>query len=367
MSDRVFVGTRKGLFVVSRRSDGWKIDAAHFLGAQVPMVLHDRSRRQTFAALKHGHFGPKMHRSEDQGASWSEVATPAYPPKPDDVPDIIDPMRNVAIPWSLELMWSLESDTEGRLWCGTIPGGLFRSDDRGDSWRLVESLWRVPERNNWFGGGFDFPGIHSVCPDPNHADRLTVGVSCGGVWFSEDAGESWKCRANGMRAAYVPSERAYDSSIQDPHRVVQCAGSPNHFWAQHHNGIFRSTDYCQSWSEIKPIEPSTFGFAVVVHPQDGNTAWFVPAISDEERYPKNGEFVVTRTSDGGETFDVLTKGLPPAPSYHLVFRHCLDIDQTGERLIMGSTTGGLWDSDDGGESWTTITQDLPPVFCLRFA
>ena len=28
----------------------------------------------------------------------------------------------------------------------TLPGGLFKSDDLGVTWTLVESLWRVPER-----------------------------------------------------------------------------------------------------------------------------------------------------------------------------------------------------------------------------
>ncbi len=54
--------------------------------------------------------------------------------------------------------------------------------------------------------------------------------------------------------------------------------------------------------------PSSFGFGVVVHPKDPDTAWFVPGIKDEKRYPVDGKLVVTRTRDGGKTFDVLSKG-----------------------------------------------------------
>ena len=33
---------------------------------------------------------------------------------------------------------------------------------------------------------------------------------------------------------------------------------------------------------------------------------------------------------------------------------------------MGSTSGGLWASDDGGERWTTLSLTLPPVYAVRF-
>ena len=43
-------------------------------------------------------------------------------------------------------IWAIEpGGVPGRLWIGTMPGGLFRSDDGGDSWALNEALWRMPE------------------------------------------------------------------------------------------------------------------------------------------------------------------------------------------------------------------------------
>lgn len=65
-----------------------------FLGAQVTIVCTSPDGDTIFAALKHGHFGTKVHRSLDNGKTWQEIATPTFPPKPDDVPDVIDPMRS---------------------------------------------------------------------------------------------------------------------------------------------------------------------------------------------------------------------------------------------------------------------------------
>src|SRR5204863_3740843 len=129
-----------------------------------------------------------------------------------------------------------------RLWIGAIPAGLVRSDDRGETWQLVSSLWNVPERKRWFGGGYDAAGIHSVSPDPRDDDRLFLAISCGGVWESNDAGESWSVLGKGLFAPYVPPEHAEDSAIQDPHRVVRCASAPDVMWMQHHAGIYRSAD-----------------------------------------------------------------------------------------------------------------------------
>ena len=114
------------------------------------------------------------------------------------------------------------------------------------------------------------------------------------------------------------------------------------------------------------MKPSVFGFAVAVHPRDPDTAWFVPATKDEKRIPVTGKVVVNRTTDGGKNFKTLTKGLPQQHAYDLVFRHALDIDETGERLAFGSTTGSLWISEDGGDSWQTISNHLPPVYTVRF-
>ena len=108
-------------------------------------------------------------------------------------------------------------------------------------------------------------------------------------------------------------------------------------------------------------------FPVAVHPNEPDTAWFVPAMKDEERIPVDGQLVVTRTRDGGATFDVLREGLPQEHAYDIVYRHCLDIDASGDRLAFGSTTGSLWVTENQGDAWQHVSAHLPPIYCVRFA
>lgn len=369
MSERVLVGCRKGLFDLERSGAGeWRVARTSFLGDHVSMALRDSRSGVIYAGLAHGHFGCKLHRSRDDGATWEECAVPAYPERPDGGEPDVNAFGK-EIPWKLSLIWALEvgdPSRPGHLWCGTIPGGLFESHDGGDSWELVQSLWNDPSREQWFGGGYDYPGIHSICVDPRDHDRLTIGISCGGLWVSEDGGTSWKPRTEGMWAAYMPPERRHEAAIQDPHCVAQCREAPDAFWVQHHNGVFRSTDNAASWQEVKHVPPSNFGFAVAVHPRNPGTAWLVPAISDERRIPVDGRVVVSRTRDGGKSFEVVAQGLPQEHAYDLVFRHALDVDETGERLVFGSTTGSVWISEDQGDTWARVSANLPPVYCTRF-
>lgn len=369
MSTRCHVATRKGLFTIERQGSGWSVSRVSFLGDNCTLAMHDPRTGDLFAALAHGHFGAKVHRSSDGGATWQEIATPKYPDKPPDYVPKSTPLEGKSPDWSLKLVWALAPGgrgEDGKIWCGTLPGGLFESRDNGESWELNRPLWDDPLREEWFGGGADHPGIHSIRVDPRDHRHVLVGVSCGGVWRTRDAGKSWQVAGSGMRAEFMPPERQFEPNVQDPHMLAQCRAKPDALWVQHHNGIFKSEDAGASWQEITDVKPSTFGFAVAVHPDDPGTAWFVPGVKDEKRYAPEGRVVVTRTRDGGQTFEQLTTGLPQAHAYDLVFRHALDVDETGQRLVFGSTTGNVWLSEDGGDSWQAISGNLPPVYAVTF-
>src|SRR5262245_53848456 len=119
MSDRLLIGTRKGLFQVERAGGAWKIARASFLADHVSMVLPDRRDGSMLAALDHGHFGVKMHRSRDGGQSWTEITTPAYPPLPDGEEPVKD-MWGRPFPTKLVKVWALEAGhpkEPGVVWC----------------------------------------------------------------------------------------------------------------------------------------------------------------------------------------------------------------------------------------------------------
>lgn len=366
MAERIHVGTRKGLVSVVRRSGGWEVDGLTMAAIPVTAILDRGADRPLVVGADHGHFGPKLYATRDRGVTLEDLAVPEHPALGSDEAPDLDPNRREEVARATSLLWALAATDDDTLWCGTMPGGLFTSADEGASWELNQALWNQPSRPEWFGGGYDNPAIHSLVPDPRSPAKLSIGISAGGAWRTEDGGATWEL-GTGMAARYMPPDRQDDPSIQDPHRIVRSPADPDVLWCQHHCGIFRSVDDGRTWTEVEQAGPSTFGFAVATHPHDAATAWFVPAVADQERIPVDGRLVVTRTRDGGETFDVLDGGLPAGDCWDLVYRHALDVDETGDVLAMGSTTGNLWISEDGGDSWSHVSAHLPPIAVVAFA
>ena len=140
MVDRILVSTRKGLFALARAGNGWAIERSSFLGHNVTLAAVDPRTGGLYAALNLGHFGVKLHHSADGGATWEELPVPAYP---DGEMAVLGDGKTTK-PATLSLLWALTpggADQPGRLWAGTIPGGLFRSDDHGKTWQLARGLW----------------------------------------------------------------------------------------------------------------------------------------------------------------------------------------------------------------------------------
>jgi photosystem II stability/assembly factor-like uncharacterized protein len=348
---KLLLGTRKGLLI----RDSSRIVEEAFVGVAVSLAELDPYRGHYWACLDHGHWGCKLHRSVDQGKSWTELTAPSYPEGAEIRPGVVA---------SLKYLWGFASDQSGRIYLGTEPGGLFVSSDGDLPFHLVDSLWNSPQRNtHWLGGGRDEAGIHSILIDPRDERRILVGVSCAGVFESCDGGSTWEVRNHGLQAGFLPEP---NSEIgHDPHLLTWCLSQPDVLWQQNHCGIFRSTDAARSWSAIHQEDgPAKFGFAIAAHPSDPETAWVVPAQADEFRLPQDRSLCVCRTQDGGKTWQRLSKGLPQSGCYDLVYRHCLALQ--GDDLAFGTTTGNLYASGDGGDSWTLLSSSLPPIYSVHF-
>lgn len=354
----LLLGTRKGLIIYNQENKGWKYQSTHFLGIPVSLTLVDERTDTWWACLDHGHWGCKLHRSTDQGKAWEEIEAPKF----EEGVEVKE-----GVPAAVKYLWAFAhggADKPGVLYIGTDPGALFRSEDNGDTWSLVESLWNHPSREKWFGGGRDNPGIHSIVVDPRNSDHLYIAVSCAGVFESFDAGKTWSSANKGLKADFLPDP---DSEIgQDPHLIVACPSNPDVLWQQNHCGIFVSTDGAKNWSEVSQENgPANFGFAVAVKEDNPEQAWVVPGISDEIRVAIDQALVVCRTDDGGKTWIEQRNGLPQENCYDIVYRHCL-ANRDGN-LVFGTTTGNVYYSNNLGENWHKLTSDLPMVYSVEIA
>lgn len=370
-SNTLFLGTNKGLLIYARDSSGkWSLTCDAHKAIPVSYAALDPRSGTLWACLDHGHWGQKLHRSQDQGATWREVPAPKFPASAELAIPAVPPGMGIeqkVVSATVSYLWLVAPgglDQPQRLYIGTEPGGLFQSDDGGESFHLVESLWNHPSRtHHWFGGGRDFPGLCSIAVDPRDSQHIIIGISVGGVFETHDGGQSWAGRNKGLKACYLPNPDAEYG--HDPHFLAMSPSNPDVLWQQNHCGIFRSVDSGQTWTDISQRDvPAFFGFAIALDSYDDQTAWVVPAVSDEYRVAVDQALCVSRTTDGGQTWTALRNGLPQRNSYDLVYRHALDISR--DRLAFGTTTGNLYISDDRGDHWECVSNHLPPVYSVRF-
>jgi photosystem II stability/assembly factor-like uncharacterized protein len=386
MAQRILVGTRKGTFLVSRSGRRWGLQLAGHAGSGVNYVARDPHTGMLWALLGHGHWGAKLSRSRDEGATWSDGPQIKYPegarhylPPP---PSETGPGEGAPTlkPATLLKLWTIEFGPRGGVYVGTIPGGLFVSRDGGESFELDLGLWNHDSRGGdlfhgpgngttkWYGTpaaeGEFAPGIHSIVSDPRSPERLLVGISTAGVFETEDGGQTWRTRNRGLSMDYSPNPTD-EWAGHDPHAVVRCPGQPDHLWQQNHCGVFYSDDNASTWRKVsRPEQGVNFGFPVAVDAQDGRTAWLVPGTSDMQRMAIRGGLFVARTEDGGESWRELREGLPQEHAYDVVYRHALN--NSGDLLAFGTTTGNLYVSEDRGESWQSVAHNLPPIYSVRF-
>jgi hypothetical protein len=392
MSDLLILGTRKGTLILDRTADGWKPRPIAHAGMSISYAARDPRDGTIWAAMDHAHWGPKLSRSKDGGATWENLTQLAYPkgarfveqhlPTPNQDPNAESPVTYKDA--ALLKVWVLAfggKDQPGVIHAGTLPGGLFTSRDGGTTWELNLPLWNhesrggdlfagnATSRNQWGGTpaamayGEFVPGIHSIVVDPRDSKRMLIAVSCAGVVGTTDGGKTWQAMNKGVLNDYLPNPEAEWG--HDPHFVTQCPGDPDRLWQQNHCGVFVSEDRAKTWKRVSKQDVAVhFGFPIAADDKDGRTAWVVPAHSDGQRMAVGGGLFVARTRDGGASWESLRKGLPQENAYDVVYRHGLDA--RSDRVCFGSTTGNVYISEDRGDSWRCVGSNLPPVHSVRF-
>ena len=355
------MGTAKGLFLLDETSDGTPARGPLFPGERFPAVAIAEDGRMIAASVSE-HWGPTLRLSDDFGETWTEhdERAIAFP----EGLTWTDHWSHETKPAAVVQVWQLQFGPGDVVYAGTEPAALFRSTDRGRTFELVRGLWDHPHRDQWFPGGGGL-GLHTILQDPRDpANRLHVAISTGGVYRTDDGGETWMPRNAGIAHAGAPDD---DSEYgQCVHKIDRDAADPDVLFAQNHGGLYRSADRGDSWQSIADGVPSDFGFPMVTHRSKGDTAYVIPLDYDLGRCVPEGRCRVYRTRDAGGSWDALGDGLPQEHAYLTVLRDGFCADG-GEPLGLwfGTRSGHVFRSFDEGDSWTTAAQYLPDVLCVR--
>jgi len=352
----LMAGTSKGvfLFAAGPKREKWERGGPHFAGSPAYALGHDATQGdRLLAGVENPFYGPTLRWSDDLGRTWSEetASTLKFP-------------EDAGV--SLKRIWQIEPGSRnGTIYAGVEPSALFVSHDRGANWELVRGLFDHPHRPQWTPGNGG-QCLHTVLPHPSDPMQITVAMSTGGVYRSEDGGRNWRPRNNGVRVDFMPDK--YPEFGQCVHKVVRHASRPATLFLQNHGGLYRSDDNGDTWRDIAKGVPSDFGFCMASHPHDPDVVYIVPLEASLFRCTPEGKLRVYRTRDGGKSWEPLSKGLPQKDANEVVLRDALSVDRLNPAgVYFGTRSGKVYASADGGSSWRLVADGLPPVLCVRAA
>ena len=233
---RLYATTGDGLARLDEEGEAWAVELA-LSGSGAQCLAVDPADPDTvFVGLRED----GVRRSVDAGRSWIDFELPE--------PGV----------FSLAV-----SAADGAVYAGTEPSRLFRSDDRGESWRELEALLELPSRPNW-----SFPPrpwtshVRWIAPSPYDPGLLLVGIELGGLMRSTDGGQSWQDHRPG-------AQPDVHSLAWHPHtagRAYEAGGG----------GAAFSTDAGETWQPADEGRDRHYTWSVAVDPDEPD-CWYVSA------------------------------------------------------------------------------------------
>ena len=356
-SVHLFVGTHKGAFRFNgtpERKD-WKLHGPFLKGEDVNhLVVDSRNNTRLVACVNSPFWGSNIKISNDFGETWNNSD--------------FEPKFGEKSEYTVKRIWCVEtggSAAPNVLYAGVDPAALFRSDDNGKTWKEIGGLTNHESRDKWQPGAGGLM-VHSVCTDPVDSQKLSVGISAAGAFFTEDGGSTWEPRNKGVLADFQPDK--FPDVGQCVHHMESHPDKPELLYQQNHCGVYRSENSGRDWIDISEGLPSRFGFPLTIHPHDPDTIYVIPEEGPDFRCPVNGEFAVFRSKNRGGNWEKLDNGLPGKDSYLHVFRQAMTADSCDPcGIYVGTSTGQILYSLNEGDSWDVLAQWLPPIYSLSCA
>lgn len=235
-------------------------------------------------------------------------------------------------------------------------GGIFRTTDRGKSWRWIEEGFPLPQRYSYSHpiGAIAFAPqdpriVYAGIGRPRLARKGGNGQGEGAIYKSEDGGITWR-RVDGGQ---LPSDAVISDIEVKPDDVNTVLVATN-------KGIFRSDDGGKTWKPSSEGLPHLFAQELAFSPSQPNRVYSTLLTTSRGNEGWNGG--VYRSDDGGRTWRNITSNLPQNVGHSLYeqsnYGEIVVDPRDPDVIYVGGRSWwnpGIYKTKDGGESWEWVT------------
>ncbi|MFI4920804.1 MAG: WD40/YVTN/BNR-like repeat-containing protein, partial [Gammaproteobacteria bacterium] len=235
---------------------------------------------------------------------------------------------------------------------GSVDGGVWESKDTGRTWQPIMDAMHV--------GSI---GALAVAPsDPNviyvgsgEADMRSDIAYGNGMYKSTDAGKTWT--HIGLDDSYQIGKILVDPKYSD---VVYVAVLGHGYGPNETRGVYRSRDGGKTWQKVLYKDADTGAIDLAFGSETDTlyaSLWQTRRPPWNVYPPSNGPGSgLYKSTDGGDTWAQLTKGLPSEGLGHIGLATAPSNPDIVYALV-DAKQGGLYRSDDAGADWTLVSGD----------
>lgn len=324
-----------GVFRRPSGGDAWE----HVFGEhETHMVyVHPTDPSIVFAGTADG-----VWRSTDHGASFQRA-------------DFPDAGRQI---WSF---LAIEGEAD-RIYAGGSPIDVYRSDDRGASWRKLPT----PKIADRCSGPFS-PRVMRMAQVPGKPNEIYAALEIAGSMRTRDGGETWEDLGDDLvRLSTLPhlessivQKETKAEGMLDCHAIAIAKANPETPIVALRMGLFKTEDGGKEWQdmEVGRFSPTTYGRDIKASPQDPATLYAALSVSAASH--DGGVYKSTDAGDTWERFDkvqvhgtIMSVGLNPT-----------DADEV---VIGARYNGEIFSTEDGGQTWreTPLPGEVKDIYSI---
>ena len=236
---------------------------------------------------------------------------------------------------------------------GTAGGGVWKTEDAGNTWKSIS--------DGYFGGSIGAVAVSESDPNIIYVGEgeqtLRGNVSSGkGMWRSNDAGETW------TYIGLPKSEHISRIRIHPSNPDIVYVGVIGNLWKPNiERGLYKSINGGNTWSKVLYVSDKAGVGDVIIDPNNSRIIYASTWQMKRNGYRMDSggpDSRIFRSFDEGNTWEDISefKGLPSFP-WGIVGIAISPVNSKRIWLMIEAKNGGVFRSDDGGNSWKKINSN----------